>query len=277
MTLVQRNLYFKAGIFLSSLGILLILALTGKLLLFLPEYCEAAQNRPGGLFQGLAGRFFASVPQVPFVTLLASVFYALFVSTVILVNFEKTQAPEILFFGLFALSFGFEVVRIMVPLKGILDLPPVLMIAGTRLLLFARLFGTLSLFASSLYAAGLDMQKQGRVVITIIIAILLISFRLPVNGFSWDTSFTMLFAYSTMLRIAELILMIITGASFIIAAYSRGTADYRFIALGSLLVFLGRGLLFSADTWLTPVPAVIMLGFGTWLITARLHQVYMWL
>jgi hypothetical protein len=65
--------------------------------------------------------------------------------------------------------------------------------------------------------------------------------------------------------------------SFLIASYSRGIPDYRFIALGSVLVFLGRSLLFTADTWLTPLPAVIMLGIGSWIIIARLHQIYMWL
>ena len=277
MTLIQRNLYFKAGIFLSSCSLLLLLAWTGKLLPLLQEFSEAASGRPKGPLQYLSERLFESVPLVPYVSLFAAVFYALFVSLAVLVYFEKTQTPEILFFGLFAMSFVFEIFRVMVPLKGIYELSPFIMIIGTRILVFSRLFGTISLFISSVYAAGLDMQKQGRMVIGLIIALMVISFRLPVNGFSWDASFTMIFAYSSMFRFTELFLVLITGTSFLIAAYSRGTVDYRFIALGSLLVFLGRSLLFSADTWLTPVPALIMLVIGTWLITARLHQVYLWL
>ncbi|MCL1927884.1 MAG: hypothetical protein FWG07_03705 [Treponema sp.] len=277
MTLAQRNIYFKTGIFLSSCSILLLLVLTGKLLPLLSNYCEAASGRPGGPFQNLAERFFETEPLVPFVSLFMAVFYALFVSIVVLVYFEKTQTPEILFFGLFAMSFVFEILRIIVPLKGLYELSPAMMIIGTRVLVFSRLFGTISLFISSVYAAGLDMQKQGRMVIGLIIAILVISFRLPVNGSSWDTSFTMVFAYSSMLRFTDLFFVVITAISFLIADYSRGTVDYRFIALGSLLVFLGRSLLFGADTWITPVPALIMLVTGTWLITVRLHQVYLWL
>jgi hypothetical protein len=277
MTLVQRNLYFKIGIFISSCSILLLLTLAGKLLPLLPEYCEAAVNRTGGAFQHLAGQFFSSVPLVPFVSLVIAIFYTFFVSITVLVSFEKTQTPEILFFGLFALSFVFEIFRIMVPLKGLFEVSSLILIIGTRMLIFARLFGTISLFISGVYAAGLDMQKQGRMVIGLVIAILIISFKLPVNGYLWDTSFTMVFAYSAMFRFAELVIVVITGISFLIASYNRGTADYRFIALGSLLVFLGRTLLFGADTWLTPAPAVIMLVVGTWLITARLHKVYLWL
>jgi len=277
MTLAQRNIYFKAGIFLSACYILLLLALTGKLFPLLPEYSEAALSRPEGFFQSLAGRFFTSVPAVPLVTVFAAVFYTLFVSIVILISFEKTQAPEILFFSLFALSFSFEIVRIMAPLKGLFELSPVMLIVGTRILIFFRLFGTVALFISSVFAAGLEVQKQGRVIIGIIIAILMVSFKIPVNGFSWDTSFTMLFAYSTMFRFAEIILIVITGMSFLIAAYSRGTGNYRLVALGSLLVFFGRNLLFKADTWFVPFPALGMLIIGTWLIVSRLHQVYLWL
>ena len=277
MTLAQRNVYFKTGIFLSSCSILLLLALTGKLLPLLREYSEAASHRPDSNFQYLVERFFDPVPLVPFISIFTAVFYALFASIAVLIYFEKTQTPEILFFGLFALSFAFETLKIMVPLKGLYELPPAILIIGTRLLIFSRLFGTVSLFVASVYAAGLDMQKQGRVVISMIIALLVISFRLPVNAFSWDTGFTMIFAYSSMLRFAELILAVITCISFLIAAYSKGTVEYRHIALGSYLVFLGRSLLFGADTWIAPIPALLMLVTGTWLITVRLHQVYLWL
>lgn len=277
MTLAQRNIYFKTGIFLSSCSLLLLLALTGKLLPFFHEYCEAASGRPDSPLQYLAGRLFNSVPLVPFVSLFAAAAYAFFVSILVFVYFEKTQIPEILFFALFALSFMFETLRIMVPLKGLYEISAITMVIGTRMLIFSRLFGTISLFIASVYSAGLDMEKQGSVIIGIIIAILLISFRLPVNGYSWDTSFAMVIAYSTMLRSSGLILTALTLISFLMASYNRGSAEYRFIALGSLLVHIGRSLLFGADTWVTPIPAIIMLAAGTYLIISRLHKVYLWL
>jgi len=277
MTLAQRNLYFKTGILLSSLSFLILLVLTGKLLPLLPEYCEMAMYRPEGILQKLAGHFFEAVPRAPLVTLFASVLYTLLASISVFFYFEKTQTSEILFFGLFVLSFVFETFRILIPLRGIYEFSPMLLVAGARLLVFGRMFGAFSIFISGIYAAGFDIQKQGRVIIAAVMAILMISFKLPVNGLSWDTSFTMSFAYSSMFRFADNILLVITVVSFLVAAYVRGIADYRFIALGSLLVSLGRGLLIGTDTWLTPFPGVILLAAGTWLITTRLHQVYLWL
>ncbi|MDR2314201.1 MAG: hypothetical protein LBE02_06670 [Spirochaetaceae bacterium] len=277
MTLAQRNYYFKGGIILSAFCFLCLIALAGKLLPLYPTLSKTALYRSGGLFQSLVIRFFAAAPHAPFASVAAAVVYALAVSILIFVSFEKTQSPEILFFGLFALSFTFELLRILLPLQKIGNFPSVLLVFGTRILFFGRFFGVLSLFVSSLHAAGLEMQKQGKVILTIIIAILIIASRVPVNGLAWDSSLTMVCAYSSMFRLVEYALMAIAVVSFLLAAYTKGTGEYLFIALGAFLVSLGRSLLINADTWIPPLPGLLMLIAGTWFITGRLHQVYLWL
>jgi hypothetical protein len=277
MTLAQRNYYFKGGIILSSLCFLALAAFAGKLLPFYPELSAAALHRSGGAFQALAAKFFAPAPYAPFVTMTLAVIYSLSASILVFVFFEKTQSPEILFFGLFAMSFVFEIFRIMVPLQRLYGFPPVLLVWGVRMLIFGRLLGVISLFASSVYAAGLETQKQGRIVITMVMAILVISVRIPVNGLAWDSSLTMIFAYVSMFRFAEDALMVIAIISFLVAAYTRGSGEYLLTALGVFLAALGRSLIIGADTWFTPVPGIVMLIAGTWIVTARLHQVYLWL
>ncbi|MDR2072892.1 MAG: hypothetical protein LBP60_05630 [Spirochaetaceae bacterium] len=277
MTLAQRNYYFKGGIVLSALCFLCLIALAGKLLPLYPVLSKAALYRSEGLFQNLVVRFFNTAPQASFASVAAAVTYALGASILVFVFFEKTQSPEILFFGLFGLSFAFEILRILLPLQEIYNFPSVLLVMGTRLLFSGRLFGVLSLFASSLHAAGLEMQKQGKVILTIVIAILVISSRVPINGLAWDSSLTMVCAYSSMFRLVEYVLMAMAVISFLLAAYTKGTGEYLFIALGTFLVSLGRSLLINADTWLPPLPGLLMLIAGTWFITGRLHQVYLWL
>jgi hypothetical protein len=277
MTLAQRNRYFKGGIILSSLCLLALVVLAGTVLPLYPELSAAALHRSGGVFQALAGKFFDPVPHAAFVTMVLAVAYALSASILVFVFFEKTQSPEILFFGLFALSFVFEIFRIMVPLQRAYGFPSVLLVWGARMLIFGRLCGVISLFASSVYAAGLEVQKQGRLIVTMVMVILVISVRIPVNGLAWDSSLTMISAYISMFYFAENALMVITIVSFLVAAYTRGSGDYLFIALGILLVSLGRSLVIGADTWVTPLPGIAMLAAGTWISTARLHQVYLWL
>jgi len=273
MTRAEQNLFFKAGGFLSSCCILLLLMLAENTVPLLPESCNAAAGRPPGILIHLLGQFFVSDPLVPFISLFTAVLYTLFVSCAILILFGKIQTPVLLFFGLFALTFMFEILRILVPLKELYNISPVMLVVGTRILIFSRLFGTFSLLISGVYAAGFDMQKQGKLIIGAIIALLVISLRLPVNGYSWDTSYTPVFAYSLMFRHTEAVLALITGISFLIAAFNKGISGYRFIALGAILVFSGRSLLFGADAWLALLPALILLTAGTWLLITKLQKI----
>ncbi|MDR2470668.1 MAG: hypothetical protein LBD09_00985 [Treponema sp.] len=277
MTAAQRNLYFKGAVLVSACCLAALVFWGGRLAPFYAELQAEALHRSPGLLQALAARFAAPSAPVPLVSVMVSVVYALAASALVLYFFEKTLSPEILFFDLFALSFVFETIRIMPPLGQIYPFPSVLLILGGRLLIFGRFFGVLSLFASSVYAAGLDMQKQGQVIIAMIIAILVVVLRVPVNSQSWDSTLTMLSAYSSMFRFAEDALMGITVVSFLVAARVRGTGDYVFIALGAFLAFVGRALLIGADTWIALAPGAVFLAGGTWFITVRLHRVYLWL
>jgi hypothetical protein len=122
----------------------------------------------------------------------------------------------------------------------------------------------------------LEIQNQGKVIIGVIIAALLISFRLPVDGMSYNTALVPLFAYASMFRITENILIALTVSSFLIASYNTGTSGYRFIALGAFMVSIGRNLLIQADTWLGAPLGILLLAGGTWIFITRLRRIYMW-
>lgn len=267
----------RGGILLSLICLFAILFLIWRLLPLYPRLSEEAVRRAPGLIPGLAARFFPPAALAPPLTLSAAVLYALIVSTLIYFSFEKTQSPEIIFFVLFVLSFVFEILRLMVPLRALYDFPMVLLVIGARILIFGRFFGVLSLFASSVYAAGLNFQKQGTIIFGIVIITLIISLGVPVDGASWDTSFTMISGYSSVFRLAEIGILSMAVLSFLVGAYTRDAGEYLYITLGALLVSLGRSFLLSADSWAAPLPGMIMLILGTWFITQRLHQVYLWL
>ncbi|MDR2019693.1 MAG: hypothetical protein LBQ14_02895 [Treponema sp.] len=276
MTLLERNWYFKAGIFLSvaALGLVIVTAY-----MILPVYpmLTAGGQRSSGLVQSLLSRFFQPAPYVPFITILASVVYSLVTAVLIYYFFEKTQSPEILFVVFFILSFAFEAARIMVPIRMKFELPGVFLVMAWRALLFGRYFGIFSLFAASVYAAGLQIQKQGSFIFVITAAALVIALGVPIDGLSWESNLSMISGYSSMFRLVETGIATITVISFFIAAHSRGSREYTFIGIGALLVYTGRYLLLTADTWVTPFPGLIILGLGTWFIANYLHRVYLWL
>jgi hypothetical protein len=277
MTLLRRNNIFKAGILLALISLTLIAAASFIILPVYPELTAAAVQRSGGIIQAVIVHFLTPLPYVPFIAMTGSVIYALITLILIYYFFEKTQAPEILFFTFFVFSFAFEGVRIMVPLKIVYELPGVYLIMASRVLLFGRYFGVFSLFAASVYAAGWDVQKQGYVLFIIVIAALMIVLSIPIDGLAWDSSLTTIIGYQGMLKLAETTIILISMISFFISAYSRGTREYIFVGAGSLLTFFGRDILLSADTWVTPLPGLLSLGMGTWFICTQLHRVYLWL
>ena len=277
MTLSTRNNFFKGGIAFAALSVGLV-AVNGYFAF--PAYPASALSaalRPEGIIQRVLENFVKSSAYVPFWTTLGAVIYSLISIILILYFFEKTQSPEILFFGFFVISLSFEVNRIVIPLSEIFTFPAAYLITASRVLLFGRYFGLFSLFAASVYAAGLDSQRQQNVFLVMILAALVIALNVPIDSLVWDTSLKMHNGYGTMFAVVEAGILLVSMLTFIISAYTRGSRTYLYIALGCFLVYAGRSILLNSDTWITPLPGLLILAAGTWLIASRLHKEYLWL
>ena len=277
MTLSARNIFFKGGIIFAALSLCLIVAGGYFALKAFPVAAESAALRPGGIIQKLFEELLGPSPYVPLLTMLSTVLYSLVSITMIYYFFEKTQTPEILFIGFFVISLTFEFTRIMIPLKEVFPFPVIFIVASSRVLLFGRYFGLFSLFASGVYAAGLDEQKQQSFLLMLILAALLIALNVPIDIQVWDSTFMTLNGYRPMFAMVETGIMVITIMSFLISAYTRSSRTYMTVAIGIFLVFAGRNILINSDTWITPLPGLAILGAGTWFACSRLHSEYLWL
>jgi len=277
MTLSVRNNFFRGGIILAALSLILIIVSAFFAFQAYPQTAESASLRSSGLVQRLIEGFTVPDAYIPFWTMVAAVAYSLIGITLIYYFFEKTQSPEILFFGLFVISLSLEFVRIIIPLKQVFSFPAMYLITAARVLLFGRYFGLFSLFATGIYASGLDIQKQQTVFFMQILASLIIAFNVPVDSLVWDSSFKMLNGYGSMFAVVEGGILLVTVVTYLISAFTRGSRRYIFIGLGALMAFAGRNILINSDTWLTPIPALILLFAGTWLACVMLHKEYLWL
>jgi hypothetical protein len=273
MTLSGRNILFKVEIFFAAAVFVFIVLMTFLVIPACPAIAEGASRRPPGFFQ----HFLEADPYAPFAALAGASAYALVSLVLIYYFFEKTQAPEILFVTLFAFSFSAEGMRSVILLQESRVIPALYLFMSSRILLFGRFFGLFSLFAASVYAAGLDRQKEGNIIFIIAVITLLISLRVPIDVLSWDSSYNMINGYTSIFPMVEIGVFLITVISFLVSAWSRGAAEYVAIGIGSFLAFVGRNLFLSADTWLTVVLGILFLATGTWFICTRLHKVYLWL
>jgi hypothetical protein len=277
MTLYGRNVFFRieiiiAGGFLALAGVLAI-----RVLPACPAVMAEAVKRSPGIIQSLVIRFLEPNPLVPFVSLSAAVLFSLIALIMIYFFFEKTQTPEILFITLFVLSFSFETMRLMTLLQKIWVIPSIYLLLASRTLLVGRFLGIFSLFTAGVCAAGLEVQKQLNVIFIAIFISLVVALGIPIDFLTWDSSFSMINGYLSLFRMVETAVLCITMASFFISAWSRGTPEYAAIGLGSFLAFTGRSILLSADTWISPLPGLLFLVAGVWLICTKLHRVYLWL
>jgi len=275
MTISSRNSFLKGGIVFSALSLAAIASLWYFIFPAYPAAEAAASFRPGGLMGRLIQRFADPSAYVPFYTMLGSVLFSLISIIFIYFRFEKTQSPEILFIGFFVISLSFELARILIPLQQTVFLSPAHMISASRVLLFGRYLGLFSLLAASVYAAGLDTQNQN-VFMAIIMAALIFALRVPINSLAWDSTLKMPNGYGSMFRMVEMVILAITILTFFISAHIRGSRTYILIGIGSLLMFVGRNLMLNSDTWITPLPGLILLSAGTWIVCIRLHKEYLW-
>jgi hypothetical protein len=274
MTLTSRNYYLLTGIGVSLAVLAAAVIFANQTLPFFPDLVKQAAKRPSGY--PLTGGFPVN-PYAPFIVMLATALYAVVVQTLIYQFFEKTQSPEIFFFALFAFSFTFECGRISLPLQHIYALPQAFSVTAERMRLFGRLFGLFALFMSSVYATGFKAQKQGTILFSIFVAAMLFAIRIPIDALGWDTCLHLDSGYRPVLRMLELSTGMLAVASYLVSARLKNSKEFALIGAGVFLVFVGRIFLFDADSLYTPVPALICLVGGTWLVCTQLHRIYLWM
>ncbi len=273
----MRNRLLGVGIVAPILPATVLILSAAEAIRTVPAVSEESIRRARGLIQLLAALLFEASPYAPLASIIFSILYAGTTVALIYYFFEKTQAPEILFIALFALSLAAEGFRIAVPLALARNWPPAYVVGAARALLFGRFFGLFALFAAGIYAAGLEYQKHGLVVIMVAAAAFAIAAGAPVDGLSWDSSFSPIPGYAFMLEIVQIGVAAIAVVNFLVAAYSRGTSDFAHVALGCVLLVIGRDGLIRADTWLAlPLGAAAISG-GTFLVAAKVHRFYLWL
>jgi len=276
MTLSERNSFFKAGIFFCAAVILLIIAAS---FLIVPVYPEIEENehRPGYIFQSVSGRILGSDHYAVHSALSLAAIFSFTVMILIHVFFERTPAPEILYIALFTISLAVEALRFIVPLHLVFQFPSFYVRITARVILFARFFGIFSLFTAGLFASGLDVQKNRNAIFIIIIAVMAVTVGVPIDAHAWDTGFNLISGYLTMFRMVEIFVILITMASFFIAAKVRDTKEYVYVAIGVLLALMGRNILLGTDNWIGVVMGIISLSFGTWLLCSKVHKIHLWL
>lgn len=276
MTLSVRNNLFKIAIFLILFCIIMAIISTARVF---PVYSELAGEeirRPGGLFQFFTSRLFGSSFYAVHVSLILAVLYSCISIILIYYYFSKTQAPEILYVAFFSFSISLDAARFIIPLNFIYEIPPFYQLIAAKILLFGRYFGIFSLFTAGIYASGLNLQKNRALIVSILIATLIIALGASIDIQNWDTGFYTISGYDSLFRFIEITVFLLTVISFFIAAYTSEIKEYFNTGIGAFLALTGRNILLLSDSWAGPIPGIVLLSLGTWMICTSLHKIYLW-
>jgi len=194
----------------------------------------------------------------------------------ILYSFRKTVSTEIYFFSFWVLSVGMETLRLVVFDSAAGGGSVYWQIATTKILLFARYAGYLSLFASGLYAAGFRNEKLGAVVAVVLAVSFGLATAMPINTGSFAATLELRAGYVGINAILVLAVAIVTVADYLYAAHATAEGSYRMVALGAAVFLIGHRLLTTQWNPLAMIAGFVLLVAGSWIYVSRLHAYYLW-
>ncbi|MCL2209032.1 MAG: hypothetical protein FWC19_03260 [Treponema sp.] len=276
MTLLERNVFFKAGIAFCTV-ITFLTAVVSFVLIPFYSQMEGISRRPSYLFQIISGWFLGNDYLAVHVSLILAILFSFTGMIFIYSYFLRTSTPEILYISFFTFSFSFEIIRFILPLHLIYTFPVFYLLGASKVLLFARYFGIFSLFIASVCAAGFEIQKTRNIIFILIISTLLVILGIPVDTQTWDTSFIFASGYTSIYRMIEAAVFIACTATFLVAVKVRDSREYTNVAIGVVFALAGRNIILGTDNWAGPVTGIILLSFGTWFICFKIHKIHLWL
>ncbi|MBN2657499.1 MAG: hypothetical protein JXR86_10585 [Spirochaetales bacterium] len=215
----------------------------------------------------------------------SSLFWAIITATVLFVfsittslvlfhYFKKKVSPEIFFFVLFVLSLSLQSIRLFQLQLLLMQISPFFGVLITRAYYFFKLFGIFCLFASSLFPIGVQFQKFGTILISILLLSFTISALMPIDPTRMNSFFLYEISDSMSLLVMTLSIRFLTVINFIRVSLTTRSRNYLAVLIAAVLIITGDELLF-----VLPVPfiSIILLLTGTIIYSRSLYTYYLWI
>lgn len=266
MTITTRERTLKIGFGTSLLFILGTLAASaGFMIRFGVDFTEI--QRLSIAIDGLA----AGITSIA-VCMVASVSFTGFIA----LRNGKTASAELFFFSIWAFCLGFEALRFFSLGLMIYNTSMGPMVFLTRLVLFGRYFGLLSLFMGSILAVGFRQERMIGVLSAALLLALFFSSMQPVNSGVPAPDFLIDRGFGFLMSLFDSALIAMTLVNYLVAW--RMNRDTAFLASGAglALCVLAYLLLRSSYSPWFILPAIGFLATGAWLHIKSMNGYYLW-
>ena len=201
--------------------------------------------------------------------------YICLTSLIIYHSFEKTQAPDIVFFLIFLLACLCDTTRIFVALFKLSGTFSLFLLRVGNIHLFARLLAPLALMGNTVMNSDELKQNTDRNCIILIIISLFFAEVIPLNTAVILPNYSISYGYVKAIRSFAMLTCVVSAVSLF---YTNRKNEYKQImTIGFVLLCIGYTLLFYCYNIATLVSGMLLLGSGTYIYLNEVHKHYLWI
>ena len=205
-------------------------------------------------------------------------FMFLYICTTTLIiyhSFEKTQAPDIVFFLLFLIACLCDTSRLLVPAFHLSGTFSLFLLKVGNLQLFARLLVPLALMGNTAMSTDEFRQSTDRNCIILIIIAMFFAEIIPMNTAVILPNFCISYGYVKAIRTFCFLTCIV---STIALFQTNRKNEYRQImTIGFILLCIGYSLIFYCYNIILLAAGITMMSSGTFLYLNEVHKHYLWI
>lgn len=190
--------------------------------------------------------------------------------------FYRVTSAEIYFFAVFLFSLAIDSIRVSQVLLTITNQPLQDGVVVTRIVMFGRIVGSLTLFTASLYAVGVDFPRIGTLTLLTAVLAFVIVWFVPVDTLHLTASLVHVTGGKGSIDIVLAVLALLTVVDYVVAA-ARGHRERGLaVAVSAGALVVGRELVFRPPS---PVAlyvggALLLYGCATYVVFNRRN--YLW-
>jgi hypothetical protein len=271
MTLKNRNRIFLISVTIFSVIVLINLiffifsAINGKITF----YDKSISNK---VFQFL----FSEVNGAGIISSMILCIFSIITGFLITQSFEKTHAPEILYFSEFLLGIFFNTFKIYVLLFSLDKNFSSVSLFIQKCALAGQIMCILSFLLASLFSDEDQIQNTDKNILIILAASIIISSVTPVNLHSTQLSGLAYIAFRKTFIVIIILLMLITSLSFALSWHTRDEKKYMKSSLAFIIIISGGFCIIYSINYFFIIIGSLMLSIGTKVYISMLHRYYLW-
>lgn len=226
--------------------------------------------------KGLSDNFLLRYsPLFTFIGIFLMLVYICITTLIIYHSFEKTQAPDIVFFLIFLIACLFDTSRVLVPILHLSGTFSQFLLKAGNFHLFARLLAPLALMGNTVMSTEDFRQNTDRNSIILIITSMFFAEIIPLNTAVILPNFCISYGYVKAIRGFSLLVCLVSAVSLFNT--NRKNEYKQIMTLGFILLCIGYSLIFYCYNILSLVSGTLLLGTGTYLYLNEVHKHYLWI